>query len=97
MRPWRTRTASRPGRGDTTKTLAMEAPAASEHALLTHIGERDRGEIEVDLIAKLFPEIVRGAAGPIATATDRRAGGTACRADRLVDGKDRRRQRRKAK
>src|SRR5215469_13539059 len=87
MRPERTRTDSRAGRGDTTKTLAMDAAAASEHPLFAHIGERDRGEIEVDLITQLFPEIVRGAAGPIAAAPDRRAGCTACSADRLVDGK----------
>src|SRR5262249_44223050 len=70
-----------------TKTLAMDAAAASEHALLAHISERDGGEIKVYLIAKLFPEIVRGAAGPIAAAPDWRAGGTACRTDRLGGGK----------
>jgi hypothetical protein len=64
------------------------ATAAPEHTTLAHIGERDRAEIEVDLIAELFPEIVRGATGSIAAAPDRRARSASRRADRLVDSKD---------
>ena len=42
----------------------------------------------MDLVAELFPEIMRRAAGPIAPAPGGRAGCTARRADRLVDSKD---------
>jgi len=66
----------------------MEATADPEYAPLAYIGERDRAEIEVDLIAELFPEIVRRATGPIAAAPDRRAGGAPRRAYRLIDGED---------
>jgi hypothetical protein len=66
----------------------MEATADPQYAPLAYIGERDRAEIEVDLIAELFPEIVRRATGPIAAAPDRRAGSAPRRADRLIDGED---------
>src|SRR5262249_61789687 len=66
----------------------MEAAAAAQHALLAYVGERNRAEIEVDLVAELFPKIVRRAPGPIAAAPDRRAGGTSRRANRLLGGED---------
>jgi len=66
----------------------VETSAAPEHALLAYIGKRDRAQIEMDLIAELFPEIVGRATGLIATAPDRRAGSTPRCTDRLIDGKN---------
>ena len=66
----------------------MDATAGPQYAALAYIGERDRAEIEVDLIAELFPQIMRRAAGPVAAAPDRRAGGASRRPDWLVDGEN---------
>jgi hypothetical protein len=41
--------------GDAVLTLPVEGAAAAEHAMLAHIGERHRAEIEMDLIAQLLP------------------------------------------
>src|SRR5689334_5272191 len=68
--------------------LAMQRAGAAEHALRADIGERHRAQIEMDLIAELFPEIMRQAACLVAAAAGRRAGRAARRADRLVDRED---------
>src|SRR5260370_41984885 len=61
----------------------MDAAAGPEDAVLAHIGERHRAQIEVDLVAELFPQIVSEASGAIAAATDRRPGSAARGAYRL--------------
>src|ERR1700744_558158 len=77
------------GHGDLTLLdLTMKRAAASEQALFADIGECYRAEIEMDLIAEFFPEIMRETAGLVATAARRRTGRTARRADRLVDRED---------
>ena len=63
----------------------MDAAARPEDAVLADIGERHRTQIEVDLIAELFPQIVGETSGAIASAADRRAGSAAGGAYRLVD------------
>src|SRR5690349_23495649 len=62
----------------------MEATARPQEAALADIGERHRTQIEVNLIAELFPQIVSETSGAIAATADRRAGGAAGGADRLV-------------
>jgi len=63
--------------------------APARQGTLRHdIGQRHRAEIEVDLIAELFPEIVGEAARLATAAADRRTRRTARGADRLVDGED---------
>src|SRR5580700_10220338 len=63
----------------------MEATARAEDTALADIGERHRTQIEVDLIAELFPQIMSEASGAVAAAADWRAGSATGRAYRLVD------------
>ena len=70
------------------RARAMERAAAAEHAPLAHIGERHRAQIEMDLVAELFPQIVGEAAALVAGAAGRRARRAARGADRLVDRED---------
>src|SRR5689334_21966512 len=66
----------------------MQRAAAPEHAVGADIGQRHRIEIEMDLVAELFPEVM-GQAARLAAATPRRRAGRAARgSNRLVDGKD---------
>src|SRR5690348_14925373 len=66
----------------------MDATARPEDTAIADIGERHRAQIEVDLIAEFFPQIVGETPRAIAAATNRRTGRTAGCAYRLVDGKD---------
>src|SRR5258708_11614856 len=75
------------GRG-AASLVAVNDAAGTEHPLLADIGERDRTEIEMDLVAELLPQIVGQAAALVAAAPGGRAGGAACGPDRLVDGQD---------
>src|SRR6185437_10228851 len=68
--------------------LAMQGAGAAEHALRHYIGQGHRAQIEMDLVAELFPEIMSEAACLAAAAADRRARRAARGADRLVDRKD---------
>jgi hypothetical protein len=63
----------------------VEPAACSQDAVLTDIGERHRTQKEVNLIAKLFPQIVGLTARFVAAAADRGARGTAGRPYRFVD------------
>src|SRR6266446_9027039 len=76
------------GRERGVAALAMERTGAAKDTLRHDIGQRHRAEIEVDLIAELFPEIVGEAARLATAAADRRTRRTARGADRLVDGED---------
>src|SRR5690348_3709282 len=68
--------------------LAMQRAGAAQDALLADIGKRHRAQIKVNLIAELFPEIMRQAATLVAGATRGGARRAAGGADRLVDRKD---------
>src|SRR5512146_511040 len=70
------------------KPLAMERAGAAQDALLADIGERHRAQIEMDLIAELFPKVVREAAALVASTARGRARRAARGADRLVDRED---------
>src|SRR6266851_5029764 len=68
--------------------LAVERTGAAKHALRDEIRGGHRAEIEMDLVAELFPEIMGEAARLAAAAADGCARRTARGADRLVDGED---------
>src|SRR5579885_2874768 len=76
------------GGGGRGALLAMERAAAAEDTLLDHVGERHRAQIEMDLVAELFPEIMGETAALAATAAHRRARRAARGADRLIDRQD---------
>src|SRR5260221_4321170 len=69
----------------TAARLAIDDAAGAEQSPLADIGERNGAEIEMNLIAELFPQIVGETAALIAAAAGRRARGAARRPDRLVD------------
>src|SRR5947209_11048958 len=67
------------------ESFAVDAAACPEDTVLAHIGERYRTQIEVDLIAEFFPQIVRETSGAIAATADRGARSAAGGAYRLVN------------
>src|SRR4051794_16547758 len=68
--------------------VALVKAAGTEYPPFADIAERHRAQIQVDLIAQLFPKIVGQTSAAIAAAADRRTGATSNRPDRLVDGGD---------
>src|SRR3954447_20621753 len=68
--------------------VALVKAAGTEYPPFADIAERHRAQIQVDLIAQLFPKIVGQTSATVAAAADRRTGGTSDRPDRLVDGGD---------
>src|SRR5690242_1248157 len=67
---------------------ALRRDAGAEHAPLAHVAERHRTQVKVDLMAQLFPEVVRQAAAAVAAAADRSAGLAADRLDPFLDRED---------
>src|SRR5215471_20770480 len=63
----------------------MNHPASAEHSLFADITERNRAEVKADLVAELFPKVVRKTSAAVTAAADRGAGAASYRADRLVD------------
>src|SRR3546814_12721233 len=62
--------------------------AGAQHPPGDHVRHAHRAEIEVDLVAELFPEVMGLAATLVAAAAERLAGRAAGGTDRLVDRQD---------
>src|SRR6202030_395235 len=84
-RVWCRASLARACRHGAAESFAVDAAARPKDAVLADIGERYRTQIEVDLIAELFPQIMSETPGAIAAAADRRAGSATGGAYRLVD------------
>src|SRR3546814_14907044 len=67
---------------------AADQPAGAQHPPGDHVRHAHRAEIEVDLVAELFPEVMGLAATLVAAAAERLAGREAGGTDRLVDRPD---------
>src|SRR3546814_11924277 len=67
---------------------AADQPAGAQHPPGDHVRHAHRAEIEVDLVAELFPEVMGLAATLVAAAAERLAGRAAGGTDRLVDRQD---------
>src|SRR5262249_24427301 len=76
------------GRGLRPPRGRINEAARAEDTLLDDVAQRDGAQVQMNLVAELLPEIVGEATALIAAAADRGSRGAACRADRLVDGKD---------
>src|SRR6202030_3870447 len=81
-RVWCRASLARACRHGAAESFAVDAAARPKDAVLADIGERYRTQIEVDLIAELFPQIMSETSGAIAAAADRRAGSATDRAYR---------------
>src|ERR1041384_1860623 len=68
--------------------FALGDAAGPKHPPLAAIAERYRAQKKMDLVAQLFPQIVRQTSAPVDAAAGNRSGGTSHRMDRLVDGSD---------
>src|SRR3546814_9508821 len=67
---------------------SSDLPAGAQHPPGDHVRHAHRAEIEVDLVAELFPEVMGLAATLVAAAAERLAGRAAGGTDRLVDRQD---------
>src|ERR1051326_3350321 len=67
--------------------FALGDAAGSKHPPLADIAERYRAQKKMDLVAQLFPQIVRQTSAPVDAAAGNRSGGTSHRMDRLAAGR----------
>ena len=75
------------GRGEERVLLAAERLAAgAEHAFIDHVGQGDRIQIKVNLVAQFLPQVVGQTTTLVPCAPGRRSRRTPGRLDRLVNG-----------